>query len=87
MVQTPPDPTQPPSYVVSGIALLLRAAFLMVAGWLTKEGFATSVQGTALVMWGVGGAAGIAAIVWSFIEKHTKIQQITALLAQLGIRQ
>lgn len=85
---TPPAPIaeEPPSYVVSGITLLIRAALLIVAGWLNKEGLANHDQGAALVQWGVGDAAGLAAIAWSFVEKHVKIQQINALRGLLGMK-
>jgi hypothetical protein len=79
-----PVPDQPPSFLVSCIALGLRAGLIAIGGWLIHSGVIDKVQNDALVQWGLGATVIITPIVWSMIEKYTKIKQIAGLLALLG---
>jgi hypothetical protein len=76
---TPPV-DQPPSIVVSMIAAVLRHGLNALGATLISSGVITTSQGDSLVEYGVGAAAIIASILWSYLEKRTKISQINTLI-------
>lgn len=91
MVDTPttalpaPVTDQPPSFFISIITLLLRHGFTILGTWLMQQGLLSAPQSDKLVDAGIGLAVVLAGVLWSALEKHTKIKQITGLMGLLGI--
>lgn len=72
---------QPPSYLVTVVGIILRVVLVAGGTTLVNSGFLTKDQDQAFIAWGLGGAAAIAAVIWSFLERHDKIQTIKDLLS------
>lgn len=79
----PPVMEPPPTFFVSLVALLLRHGLTGIGTLLVGGGVISTSQQGSLIEYGVGFASIIAGLIWSAVEKQTKITTINTLMGEV----